>query len=85
LSGVEITSAQIEEIFNKLEPIELANARLDSQTKVNSYSTEFLIKQSENYKTVGFFGFLLSIFGFFLWYIKLQRYIDLSVKKESKK
>jgi len=61
--------------------IEIAKAKANSAKEKIAMFNDFNTKA--NYMFI--FGFVLSVPGFFLWYIKLQQYLDREIKRKSKK
>ena len=60
-------------------------ARTDTQSEANRYMDRNSYDNISRLYWLTGFGMLLSCIGFLLWYFKLQRHLDVVVRKEAQK
>ncbi|MFH1315373.1 MAG: hypothetical protein ABIH67_03175 [Candidatus Uhrbacteria bacterium] len=72
-----------EELLDKAYKLKMKNEELRTNSKkVEVIGIDYeCIRKIQTYGMI--FGFILSAFGFFLWYFKIQKYQDKQLKKNS--
>ncbi len=80
---VEQMAITEKEVKEKGRQIAIKNAEIQGKAEAIDYlkaSTEMIKNYSIGFKII---GLSLAVFGFYLWYVKLQRYQDKQVKKDA--
>ena len=76
----KLQGAEAAAVEKDLEIIRRTNTSLEAE-----YA--FLLSQYRFYRALGIafglFGFIICILGFWLWYIRLQRYLDIEARSSS--
>ena len=75
----------LKEVFKKIEIGEIESINLNNELKKVVADFNYFAILIYIIKVFPIIGFIISIIGFYLWYNKNQKYLDIIIKKESEK
>lgn len=75
----------VKDIFKKIEIGEIESINLNNELKKVVADFNYFAILIYIIKVFPIIGFIISIIGFYLWYNKNQKYLDIIIKKESEK
>ncbi|MBP6408790.1 MAG: hypothetical protein KBE24_01960 [Fusobacteriaceae bacterium] len=75
----------VKDVFKKIEIGEIESINLNNELKKVVADFNYFAILIYIIKVFPIIGFIISIIGFYLWYNKNQKYLDIIIKKESEK
>ena len=75
----------VKDVFKKIEIGEIESINLNNELKKIVADFNYFAILIYIIKVFPIIGFIISIIGFYLWYNKNQKYLDIIIKKESEK
>ena len=75
----------VKDVFKKIEIGEIESINLNNELKKVVADFNYFAILIYIIKVFPIIGFIIRIIGFFLWYNKNQKYLDIIIKKESEK